>query len=116
MGMTFEELYDGIRALNRKLDILTEIVKNIQRSECADDEPMDVEAAARFLKIAVRTVYDKVYKKQLPFYKKGKHLYFYKEELDAYIASGKPKGYEEYQNEAMEHMKKRKRIPASRYL
>jgi len=62
--------------------------------------PMDVDQVADFLNLVVRTIYDKVYKRQLPVYKKGKNLYFYKEELYSYIASGILRTLEELKREA----------------
>ncbi|WP_134087879.1 helix-turn-helix domain-containing protein [Olivibacter sp. XZL3] len=104
----FRELPEAIEELHKKIDRLSEHVKAIQNQSDHVPESMDVEQAANFLNIAVRTVYDKVYKRQLPAYKKGKNLYFYKEELYSYIASGKLKTHEEIKREAEAYIKTQK--------
>jgi len=101
----FNELPETIQELHKKVDLLFDLVGKLNK--CHDDisAPMDVDQVADFLKLAVRTIYDKVYKRQLPVYKKGKNLYFYKEELYGYIASGKLKTHEELKREADIYMK-----------
>lgn len=101
----FDELPTTIKKLHSKIDILFELVRDLKMDRGDVSVPMDVYQAADFLRLAVRTIYDKVYKRQLPVYKKGKNLYFYKEELYSYIASGKLKTHEELKREAEAYLK-----------
>jgi excisionase family DNA binding protein len=90
MEYTFEQLPKLVGEMNDKLDQIKGLLLNIAKPPSpVEEEWMNVEQVAAFLKIAVGTVYDKVWKKQLPVYKKGKMLYFKKAELIEYISSGK---------------------------
>lgn len=52
------------------------------------DGLLTVQGAAKFLNLAVPTIYTKVSKSELPYMKKGKRLYFSQEELLKYVKSG----------------------------
>lgn len=64
-------------------------------------EVLDAEQAASFLKLEINTLYEKTCKRLIPFYKKGKKLYFYLTELKAYLTSGKVKTAKEIEAEAL---------------
>jgi len=49
------------------------------------DKPMNVNEAARYLKIAPGTLKNKCYKNEVPHHKPAGQFYFYKSELDAWI-------------------------------
>ena len=53
------------------------------------DDLMVIKEAAKFLNLSVPTLYSKVSKKEIPYMKQGKRLYFSKIELINYIKSGK---------------------------
>lgn len=53
------------------------------------DKLLTVEEAADFLNLTKPTIYSKVSKGELPYMKKGKRLYFSKDELLDYIKSGR---------------------------
>lgn len=46
---------------------------------------LNIQEAASYLGYKVRTLYDKVSKKEIPYYKVGRHVLFDEKELDAYI-------------------------------
>lgn len=55
------------------------------------DNPLTVKQAAKFLKLAVPTVYSKVSKGEIPFSKRddSKRLYFFRNDLIEYLKSGR---------------------------
>ena len=55
----------------------------------SDSEPITIKQAAEFLSLSVPTIYSKVSKGELPFMKVSKRLYFSREDLIAYIKSGR---------------------------
>jgi excisionase family DNA binding protein len=52
-----------------------------------DESLMTIAEAAKFLNLAIPTVYGKVSKKEIPFHKSGKRLYFVKKELRDHISN-----------------------------
>lgn len=55
------------------------------------DELLTVKQTAKFLNLAVPTIYGMVNRNELPFMKKSKRLYFSKQELMEYIKEGRQK-------------------------
>jgi excisionase family DNA binding protein len=59
------------------------------------NEPMNVEQAAKFLKLSVKTIHTLASKGEIPYYKPAKHLLFFKSELIDWVKKSKRKtGYE----------------------
>jgi excisionase family DNA binding protein len=54
-----------------------------------DDEWLDVNGAAKHLKISKNTLYSLTSKRKIPFYKRGKPIFFLKSELDAWLKAGR---------------------------
>ncbi len=60
------------------------------RPNHSDQERMvDVAEAAAITGLAVNTIYDKTHRREIPFYKKGKRIYFRESELLAWIEKGR---------------------------
>lgn len=53
----------------------------------AEDEILSIDEAAEFLGLERPTLYTKVSKRQIPFMKQGKRLYFSKSELTSWLKS-----------------------------
>ncbi len=68
--------------LERLLRMQTDrIISEIRNKKSLDDYHFNVEEAARFLRIAVPTLYTYTSKRLIPFIKSGKKLMFSKQEL-----------------------------------
>jgi len=63
---------------------------------------LSIEEAAEFLNLAKNTLYGMVSKKKIPFYKRGKKLYFKTFELQEWIGSQKVCSVEELEKELSE--------------
>jgi len=73
-----------------------------------EEEFLSAEQAASFLKIKLKTIYSKVEKGDLPFYRSGKRkLLFSKMELEQYVAKRKVKSLDDI-NEDLETYKNKK--------
>lgn len=59
---------------------------NTSKSEV--EEIMDIQEAAKFLKLKIHTIYGFTSQKQIPFIKRGKKLYFERSKLDAWLKEG----------------------------
>ncbi len=69
-----------------------------------DDEQMvNIAEAARITGLAVNTIYDKTYHRNIPHYKKGKRIYFRKSELLAWIGKGRMMTQEEIDAKAVSY-------------
>ena len=76
---------------------------NKQESKAPTDQPeqlLTIQEAAKFLSLTVTTIYSKVNRKELPFMKRGKRLYFSSTELMEYIKKGRRKTNVEIEQEA----------------
>lgn len=67
---------------------------------------LTVQEAANFLNLSKPTIYSKVSKRELPFMKRGKRLYFSKSELLEYIKEGRRQTATEIKLEVNTYLKK----------
>lgn len=65
-----------------------------------EEKLMNVKEAASFLGESVATLYGRTCRNQIPFYKRGKKLYFKKPELLAWVEKGRNKTIDEIQESA----------------
>jgi excisionase family DNA binding protein len=83
----FQQLYDKICSLERKVDALLN-ESNEAKEEAPKDEPLTVRQAADYLKLSTFTLYGLTSRQDIPFMKRGKRLYFKKEDLREWIETG----------------------------
>ena len=64
--------------------------------------------AASFLKISVGSLYNKIYQRQIPYFKPGKKCFFKLEDLRAYIEAGRVPSNAEIEADAATRSARRK--------
>ena len=101
--------YDTIpRALDQLFLEIHEIKQLLQekglQSQAETDQPLTIKQAAELLSLSVPTLYGLVHKAQIPVSKKGKRLYFSRQELIAWIKSGRKKTIYEIKVEAENYL------------
>lgn len=69
------------------------------------DQLLTIQQAGELIKLSVPTLYGYVSRNDIPFSKKGKRLYFSKQELNDWIKSGRKKTIAEMADEAPHHLK-----------
>lgn len=69
---------------------MNRVVESISKKS-AEDEILSIDQAAEFLGLEKPTLYAKVSKRQIPFMKQSKRLYFSKKELTAWLMSSSRK-------------------------
>lgn len=69
---------------------------------------LTISDAAIFLNLTVPTIYSKVSRGELPVMKRGKRLYFSREDLMQYIKEGKKKSTSEVEAEANAYLSNKK--------
>ena len=106
----FQQLYDKICSLERKVDALTN-ERNLTKEKSPGDELMTVETAADYLSMSRSNIYQLTSRFEIPFMKRGKRLYFKKEELRQWLEEGsnKPASKQEKQAQALSHLRPRRR-------
>jgi excisionase family DNA binding protein len=97
MDNPFQELYERLD----RIEGLLVIVKDNKAPESEDEEErlLNVREAARYLGDAVATLYGRTSKNEIPFYKRGKKVYFKKSELLAWIEEGRVKSQSQIMEE-----------------
>lgn len=54
-----------------------------------EDKPLHIKQAAEYLGLTVPTIYGLIHRKTIPVSKIGRHLYFSKKELNAWLQTGR---------------------------
>ncbi len=94
----FDEITDRLlRIENTLLDLKHSVTPRVEKEA---DNFITVKEAAAFLNLAVTTVYDLVYKSKISSYRRGKRLYFVKQELCEWIKSGRRQTIQETKADA----------------
>lgn len=71
------------------------------------DAILSIDEAGNFLRLAKQTLYGFTSKNEIPFFKKGKKLYFRKAELEQWLLDGKQKTLQEIQAEVIKDIHKK---------
>lgn len=97
---SFDEIPNVLARIEQRLE---RIEKNLAISKDSDQSDMDyigIKEACKILNFTTPTLYSKVCRREIPFYKKGNRLYFSKSELLEWIRQGKRKSANEINLEA----------------
>ncbi|TDE03039.1 helix-turn-helix domain-containing protein [Flavobacterium sandaracinum] len=96
---TFDQIPIMMKKLYDKLEHLEKLIERISPTRKNQDELLNIQETSKLLNLSVSTIYSKVCKREIPFNKQGKSIYFYKHELMKWIKSGRIKTYLEVQND-----------------
>jgi len=97
-AISFNDLPEAVTELTRKVDELYKVIINVQPQDPAE-QFLTVDETAKFLNLSVPTIYSKVSKRELPYMKRGKRLYFARKDLETYLQSGRVKTVRELEDE-----------------
>ena len=87
MENPFEIIEQRLNNIENQLSELLKMAKAPTLKE-ATEEIMTVEQLSDYLTIARQTIYGKCSSKEIPYYKRGKRLYFKKSEINNWINCG----------------------------
>jgi len=94
MEITFEQLPKAVSQLNEKLENIERLLlQRNQQHNKEDDLLLTIQQAAEILCLSVPTIYGLVSRSEIPCMKKGKRLYFSKEEITNWIKTGRKKNH-----------------------
>ena len=91
MNLTFDQLPAAVTDLTREVSALRQLLISKEQHTEQPEHFLTIQQAAAFLCLSVPTIYSKVSKRELPYMKQGKRLYFEKSELSEYLKAGKKK-------------------------
>ena len=90
MELTFEQLPQAISRLLEKLENIEQLIVTQNSSpQPESDKLLTIKQAAEIIHLSVPTIYGLVQRSEVPVCKRGKRLYFSKQELTAWIMSGR---------------------------
>lgn len=102
----FSHLHSDIRDIKA---LLLALNNPSQSALTPIEKPINIQRTAELTGLSVQTIYGKVSRREIPFNKQGKRLYFYQSELSAWIRSGRHKTSSEIQSEADNYLHSTKR-------
>jgi excisionase family DNA binding protein len=107
--ITFDQLPKAVSQLLEEVNNIKRLLTEKDGNEKpAGDQLLTIKEAAALLHLSVPTCYGLVHRKEIPVSKKGKRLYFSKDELIAWIKTGRKKTVSEIQAEAIQFFTKKK--------
>jgi excisionase family DNA binding protein len=106
--ISFNDLPEAVAELTKKVDELYKIITNVQPQE-TEDQFLTVKETAKFLHLSVPTVYTKASRRELPYMKRTKRLYFAKSDLEDYLKDGRVKTVSEIEEEADQFLSSKNR-------
>lgn len=100
--LTFENLPKAVTNLSREISEIKELLLKKQEQEPTpqSEKFLTIQEAAALFNLTVPTMYSKVSKGELPVMKRGKRLYFSRNELQEYLKNGRKKSNSEIEKEA----------------
>jgi excisionase family DNA binding protein len=104
--LTFDQLPNAVTMLIKEVSELKSLLieKQEQTPITPPEQLLTIQEAAEFLSLTVPTIYSKVNRKELPFMKRGKRLYFSSTELMEYVKAGRKKSNAEIEQEAKAYL------------
>jgi len=102
LNLTFDQLPQAVTMLTKEVRQLIELLLNSKEQPTTEptENPLTVQGVADLMSLAVPTIYSKVSRNEIPYYKKGKRLYFSRAEIMDYLKEGRSKSNEEIQADA----------------
>ena len=102
--VTFDKLPVVVGYLTEQVIELKSMVSELQPPISDKHMLVEIEDACRIIRKAKSTIYTLVRKGLLPVYKKDKELYFYEDELLAWVENGRKKTSEQNYDEVLANM------------
>lgn len=72
-------------SLDELKSLIEEAFRKVISAGTSEDEFLNIQEASAFTKIPLTTIYDYTSGKKIPFHKKGKKLFFVKQELSHWL-------------------------------
>lgn len=109
MEITFEQLPSVIATLVKQVTNIERILSEKKETTPDSDQLLTIQQAGELLKLSVPTIYGLVSRSEIPVCKRGKRLYFSKQELMQWIKAGRKMTLSEINNETDNYLAKQKK-------
>jgi hypothetical protein len=86
--LTFEQLPEAMAFLISEISEMKKLINDKISVEPKKRRPLGIYEASKIIKKEISTIYNLTATKKIPHYKRGHQLYFFEDELLAYIESG----------------------------
>lgn len=100
---TMQVLIEAVQALEAKIDTIA----NAMNANC-EDEIMTIQQAAKFVCMSTHTIYQLTSRKEIPHYRKGRRLFFKKQELADWLTGKKIDSKDEIRQRAATYLATRR--------
>ena len=107
--ITFEQLPTAFSQLFNKVENIEKLLQEKYPPQIQIEELLTIQQAGELLNLSIPTIYGLVSRCSIPVNKKGKRLYFSKQELIDWVRAGRKKTTAEIQLEAQNFIGKQKR-------
>ena len=109
--LTFNELPQAVIQLYNKMNnIEALLLEKSNETPTEQDQFLTIQEAGAFLNLSVPTLYGFTQRSEIPVCKRGKRLYFSKQNLTDWIKQGRKKTISETATEAASFMNKKKGV------
>jgi len=100
--ISFNELPSAVSQLYEKVSNIEKmlLVTNKEPLKKEKEDFMLIKQAAEYLSLSVPTVYGLVHRNEIPYYKRGKRLYFLEKDLEVWLKTSRKMTIFEIRNEA----------------
>ncbi len=99
--ITFEKLPQAVTQIYDKLEKIERLLESQNSVARVDnDKLLTIREASEIIHLSVPTIYGLAQRQEIPVCKKGKRLYFTREELIQWIKTGRKKTISEIESEA----------------
>ena len=98
--LRFEQLPNVVATLTNEVRELKALLLNKGNAQPEIETPLNIKEVSKLTELSVPTLYGYVQRNEIPFYKKGNRLKFFKTEIIDWIKTGKQKTLKELEAEA----------------
>ena len=111
MSISFENLPEAVGQLVEKVNSIESLLQKLQfeSKQPEHSELLTIQQAAEIIKLSVPTIYGLVSRMEIPYSKKGKRLYFSKQELLEWVKAGRKKTNAEIAAAADDYLNNKRR-------
>lgn len=88
---TFDQLPSFMKNIDERLEKIEELLNKRFQTQISEEDYISAKNASVLLNFTLSTLYSKVCRREIPFYKQGNRLYFSRQELSDWIKDGRKK-------------------------
>jgi len=100
--LSFEQLPNVVASLSNEVKELKALLLRKAETQPEADNPLNIKEVAKLTELSVPTLYGYVQRNEIPYYKTGNRLRFFKSEIINWIKKGKQKSTKEIEADADE--------------